>query len=281
MKKSSIPLAILSAASTLCAQAATAQAPSPPNGLGSNHNYTLSSCQPIRGLSVTVAVNQDVVGPKGLGVQLNANSPPRASTLSRQGPPATFQQIMMGIGVEPFFNWDIQNFAPKGQLLSKGDRHFVKMPDVTWPAGYTLKITVNNNDAGDVTGATFLVKYHGAKVKEWTEVLTTIPGITGKYLAPIYGFQLNLVGPTGGQVLSAGAGTITYSASTPMKVTPTRPSCLGPGNTAEKANTVYGELPAGPRTSFVQTFEVACGPGEARLSAGGLCVGPGGPMMRR
>src|ERR1700687_2212469 len=49
----------------------------PPSAFGGNHNYILSSdCKPMTDISVTIHATQKIVGPKGLGVQLNANSPP-------------------------------------------------------------------------------------------------------------------------------------------------------------------------------------------------------------
>jgi hypothetical protein len=142
--------------SALFSQFAIAQAPTPAGGLASNHNYIFSNdCKPVIGLSVSVHATKDIVGPKGIGVQLNSTSPTQPPGTPPHGPPTVFQQYMMGIGYRPSINWDIQNFAKQGQLLSAGDPNFVPMPNVILPAGYTLKISLENDKNGNITGATF------------------------------------------------------------------------------------------------------------------------------
>ena len=77
--------------------------------------------------------------------------------------------------------------------------------------------------------------------------------------APICAFELNLVGPYNADtaVFSAGAGNLTYTAATPLTVLNNFPPCapfqLG---TAEKANSVYGTLEAGPSNTITQTFSI-------------------------
>jgi hypothetical protein len=77
--------------------------------------------------------------------------------------------------------------------------------------------------------------------------------------APICAFELNLVGPYNADtaVFSAGAGNFTYTAATPLTVLNNFPPCapfqLG---TAEKANSVYGTLEAGPSNTITQTFSI-------------------------
>ncbi len=80
-------------------------------------------------------------------------------------------------------------------------------------------------------------------------------------LAPIIAFELNLVGPGNSEstVLSSGAGTITYTASSSLTVLNREPSCAGGFSTAETANSIYGQLPAGPSTVLVQSFNVSTG----------------------
>jgi hypothetical protein len=237
----------------------------PPSPFGGNHNYILSSdCKPMTDISVTVHATQKIVGPKGLGVQLNANSPPPPSpSAPPKDAPADWQQYMMGIGYRPAFNWAIQNWGTHGILYQGGDPYLVPMRNVIWPAGYTLRIALGNDPKGNVTGAEFVVEDNRGRVlNRALKTLQDFHGFSRANLAPINAFQLNLVGPTGGEVLSSGAGTITYAASTPMTVanhlprTGDKKSCSSGAITAEKANTVYGELPAGPTKTFTQTFGV-------------------------
>jgi hypothetical protein len=251
----------------ICSLPAQAQSTvPPPSAFGGNHNYILSSdCKPITDVSVTVHATQKIVGPKGLGVQLNANSPPPPPGASPKDAPAGWQQYMMGIGYRPAFNWAIQNFGSSGILYQGGDPYLVPMRNVIWPAGYTLKISLRNDPKGNVTSAEFVVEDdRGHLLNRASKTLQDFHGFSKAYLAPINAFQLNLVGPTGGEILSSGAGTITYAASTPMTVANHFPKtgdnsfCVASRVfTAEKANTVYGELPAGPTKTFTQTFGVA------------------------
>ncbi|HLI85058.1 MAG TPA: hypothetical protein VKV17_14140 [Bryobacteraceae bacterium] len=90
-----------------------------------------------------------------------------------------------------------------------------------------------------------------------TQTLTQISGVSAADLSPIVAFELDIVGYDNGQstTLSSGSGTITYTAANAMTVANAEPSyCEFDGGTGETANTVYGELPTGSSTSFVQTF---------------------------
>jgi hypothetical protein len=82
--------------------------------------------------------------------------------------------------------------------------------------------------------------------------------ITAADLAPIIAYQLDLVGWANKvkTVFSSGAGTITYSATTPMTVQSTVPPDVEGFPTAEQSNSLYGELPSDTRLTFVQTFSV-------------------------
>ncbi len=111
------------AARTLSPLAALAQAPATPNELHevdrsvlepppanftSNHNYFIhAGGQPIRGLSVTIAVTEDIDAPTGLNMQLNCNS--------QDGAACVYQQYCMGI--DPKFKtrlgWSNENFPSR------------------------------------------------------------------------------------------------------------------------------------------------------------------------
>jgi hypothetical protein len=127
-----------------------------------------------------------------------------------------------------------------------------------------------------IAGATYIVTdNHGRVRADVTKILTSISGVNpAADLSPITAFQLNVVGPDNGgiSVLSSGAGTIVYEASTPLTVLPSEPSCIDGGAvTCEAANTVYGLLPDGASTTFTQSFNVTQAPmirkeGKVRLS---------------
>ena len=59
------------------------------------------------------------------------------------------------------------------------------------------------------------------------KVSQSLLGVSSTKLAPIVAFELNFVGPANGDsaILSSGAGTITYSASTPLTVLNLEPTC--------------------------------------------------------
>ena len=59
-------------------------------------------------------------------------------------------------------------------------------------------------------------------------------------------------------MLSSGAGTIVYSASSPLTVLNIEPSCTESGYiTTETANSFYGELSGSSSTVFTQSFGVS------------------------
>jgi hypothetical protein len=117
---------------------------------------------------------------------------------------------------------------------------------------------------GSVIGATFEVIDEQGKTLSKAPVLlqsltppSVVDPILGAQLAPISTFQLNIVATGGGStaILSSGAGTIVYAASTPLTALSYEPLCAElQGPTAEIANTVYGLLPAGSSNTFTQTF---------------------------
>lgn len=77
------------------------------------------------------------------------------------------------------------------------------------------------------------------------------------WLPPITAFQLNIVGPFNAEstVFSSGAGTITYTASSPLTALTDEPACTAVFSiTAETANTVYGQMIDGAHDVLVQTF---------------------------
>ena len=248
-------------------QSASAQVP-----LGGNVNYIFSGdCKPIIGLSVTVTAKDEIVGPEGLGVQLNADSPPPPPGTPPSSGPAVMQQYMSGIGVNPAFNWAIQNFAVKGRLFAGNDTELLPMGNsVNWPRGYSVTISLTNDAKGRITGEDVTIKNgRGVVLKRANVALSSIQGFTDADLAPIYAFQLNLVGPVGGQVLSQGTGTIMYSATSKLAAGTQYPSCSVHVGTQETANTSYGRLPTRPATRFTQTFEIiAPKPAPTRIAHG-------------
>jgi len=90
-------------------------------------------------------------------------------------------------------------------------------------------------------------------------------------IAPIIAFELNLVGPVNaeGAVLSSGAGTFTYTATTPLTPLTSEPVCAESGYiTAETANSSYGTLPGQASVSLTQSFSVSTATSAMRMREG-------------
>jgi hypothetical protein len=127
------------------------------------------------------------------------------------------------------------------------------LPSVKIPAGYKITISLQNA-SGNITAVTFLV------IDNLGNTLANKTPAVPSEVAPIIAFELDLVGPINGEtaVLSSGAGTFTYTASSPLTALQEVPSGA-PGkklDTGEKANSVYGVLPANACSRLVQSFIV-------------------------
>jgi hypothetical protein len=266
--------------------------PPPSRGLRSNSNYFLyNGGKPITGLSVVVDVMKDIVAPGGFTIQLNAYSPPKAVCV--------FQQYVMGLYRNPSaFGWTIETFLSDAysqhlhdtiglgtgtgnQVMIQKRLSLLPGNGFTIPTGYkfTIILAYNPKDAsGAIIGATYSVTDNHGKSQStglqriqsyrFNGTKSSIP-IPAEALAPIVAFQLNIVAAANISFLVSGAGTITYSATSPLTVVSKHPAgtaAEGVG-TAEQANTAYGELEAGPSRQFIQTFEAAqtpkFGPGGA------------------
>jgi hypothetical protein len=140
------------------------------------------------------------------------------------------------------------------------------LPSQELPAGYTLKIALENDSSGNVTGATYVVFDNNGKTLGSQTItllsLTLVSGgaVTSADLAPIVAFQLDFVDYLNGgtTTLSSGAGTITYSAYNQLTALSSEPACVDWDYvTVEKANSVYGVLSSSPSQEFTQSFQAA------------------------
>ena len=231
----------------------------PGSGLGSNSNYILfNGCNPITGLTVTINVTQDIVAKassgstKGFGFQLNAYSPKKELSAWQQYVMALFGSEVIGA---------VDNWPVTGKNIINSFFNLQSMPGAKIPAGYQLKITLQNDAKGNITGAVYsIVDNNGNSLANVTKTLTSLSGVTAADLAPIVAFELNLVGPVNSEssVLSSGAGSIIYEALEPLTVLNAEPNqCTESGYiTAETANSVYGALTSGPSVMFSQSFNI-------------------------
>jgi hypothetical protein len=245
--------------------AAVSPVPGPAKGLGSNSNYILASdCNSLINVSVTINVTEDIVwqsasgSTEGFSFQLNAYSPTAALS-------AWQQYVISLLGTQDSPGTElygaINNYPLSGNYLILENYPLISLPSVTLPAGYVLQISLGNDNNGNVVSATYVVIDNlGNTQANITQDLLSISGVTSADLAPIIAFELNLVGPDGGEsaVLSSGAGTITYEAASALTVLSQEPPCAESNYyTGETANSFYGTLPAVPSTTFTQSFEVS------------------------
>ena len=239
-------------------------APPPASGLGSNSNYLLySNCNPLINLSVTIDVTEDIVsesasGPViGFGFQLNAYSPPNETS--------AYQQYLIALWSTPSGGGElvagVDNWPVGGVNIINDFPYLTPLPSTTLPAGYQLTISLENDQNGNVTGANYVViDNSGNTLANLPLNLLSIAGVTPDFLAPIVAFELNFVGPINGEsaVLSSGAGTITYTASSVLTVLNQEPVCTESGYvTAETANSFYSGLPSTSSNTFTQSFNVS------------------------
>jgi hypothetical protein len=233
------------------------QTPSP-SGFGSNSNQILfSSCKPLQGVSVTIAVTEEIVcraasGPtKGFSFQLNAYSPKNEKSAWQQYIISLFGNTVVGA---------VDNWPLIGDNIINDFFNLVSLPTKGIPSGYVLQMTLHNDTKNNITGATFVVKDdQGRTIANVVKVLTDISGVSSADIAPIIAFELNLVGPVNSEsaVLSSGAGTITYQAITPLAALNSEPSCAESGYvTAETANSLYSLMPATTSTQLLQKFSI-------------------------
>jgi hypothetical protein len=263
-------------------------APPPPN-FNSNHNYFMyGDGRPIRGLTVTIDIAEDVAAPTGLNMQLNAYSPAGATCV--------YQQYCMGIDpkFETRLGWSNENFPSKEYrwLLHNRYRLPCHAPDPTEQTckgdifnmhgvvGFFPRITnrlpvrakfiwelINNAD-GAIVGAQYsFVNPQGKKTSTGPQLIKTFKleggaaNIDADAVVPIHAFQMNIVGLNNGAhaELGSGAGSITYQATDvlmPLGKQPPNVAAQGVF-TAESSNIKYDQVSAQQQQKIVQNFHVA------------------------
>ncbi len=282
-------------------RAASTVAP-PGGGLYGNSNYWITAADPtatiglpITGLSISIAVTQDLHIPNGLSIQLNGWSAPSSNIVWQQygfsvTPPS------LGWGIE---NWPTTAYGAQLGLPSGGSLNFPgslepSLPTVPYgsgllPAGYSLDLIFQEDATGNITGTTYIVTDLCGKTSSIgpVEIVGTSLAASGAQgtipasaLAPLYGLQLNLVNMPGSTfIFSSGAGTITYSANEPLYVSNRQPSWTAAQGivTGENSDIAYSELSSTPSSTIVQQFGLAqC---LCDTSSGSSCVVPSGSYL--
>jgi hypothetical protein len=279
---------------TLWAGSGNSGLATPPPEFASNSNYLLyGGGQPIRGLKVTIAIEEDIIAPGAMSLQLNVNSPAVAKCVYQQYctalDPTWGEHLGIGWSIENFpstgfretqhqniglpclagstpghCKGDLYNYPPTKAAFAK----FEKYPSDRIPAGFRIiHELIDDPQTGSIVAANYTV------VSDTGERFSANPRILGAFkfrgtetlvghdgVAPNYAFQLNMCGLHGGEhtQLTSGAGSITYEAATPMTAQGQQSALIGaytgtPG-TVETSNLVYSELPVGASLTFVQRF---------------------------
>jgi hypothetical protein len=235
--------------------------PPPMTGLVSNSNYFMeSNGNSLLGLSATVNVDVDVISSANAwSMQLNG--------YSASGDSTGVQQYVVYVSPDSTQLFArIDNWTTDLTELIRADVALASLPTTTLPAGYAISITLNNDSSGNVTGATYVVTDNtGRTLGNKTinivgqNLRTTNTPATSANLAPLRAFQFNIGGDYGGAraTLTSGAGTITYSASTPLSTVNTPPSYIDDRTavTVESANLGFGPLPASANNAVTQSFQ--------------------------
>jgi putative hemolysin len=234
--------------------------------LSSNNNEVLvDNCQNLRNLTVTLNVARDLItlGDTGFSLQLNCYPQP---TSKSQGQTLNWFQYVIYVGgpVNNQIGCEIQywsvgapsyapgqpwppgytpnppNTTPWLPVLPNDDRiqTFGSVPSNVITSGTEMQIQLATDSDGNVASAQFIVT--GATDSRWTFAFPA------GALYPIYGFQLNVVGPGGGSScwFTSGAGTLMYSVTEgALAVQGASTNCGGPQPpTGESSNVAYGDV---------------------------------------
>lgn len=174
----------------------------PPAGFASNRNYFLyGGGQAIRGLKVTIAIEEDIVAPGAMSLQLNVNSPALAKCVYQQYCTALDPTWGPHLGI----GWSIENFPStgfreiqhqniglpctagstpgtcKGDLynypLTKGAfARFDRYPSDRIPAGFKIiHELIDDPRSGSIVGARYTV------ISDTGERVSANPSILGEF----------------------------------------------------------------------------------------------------
>jgi hypothetical protein len=237
-------------------------------GRYSNSNYFFANgdCQPITGLTVSLTATTDIVASGAWTMQLNA--------CSQQGLDSSQQYAFRIDGdsiVGIINNWENSATAIVYGGVSVGGTQVAN----TLPAGCTLQIALQYTGTV-VSGAVFTTLCNGeiieSKPLSVSDAGCTDLGSVGSghtcigYQSPadlsaITAFQLNIVGPGGGNAttFTGGSGNIVYTVSDGA-LTPSSnpPGCVANSFcTDETSNATYGELNSCSAQSLTQSFGIA------------------------
>lgn len=197
----------------------------------------------------------------GMSIQLNGYSPKGWNSQWQQ---YCLTQSGSAIGDE-VQNWVFTNDHTYTTGFVEGSvASIASLPTNTLPAGYHLRIALENDEFGNVLGATFVIIDKNGKPTSDTQTIANFKWGKAFGSAPILGFQVVFVGPgsgSGATFAAGGAGTISYSASTPLFARGVRPGPFSSvlawwEGTGESSNMTYSQVASTKINLLTQTFSV-------------------------
>jgi hypothetical protein len=238
----------------------------PGSGLGSNSNYIISTgCNPLTDVTATIDLYSNLAyasdGPPPQGESSVSGFTFQLNCFSSMKETDAAQQYIVGLQGSEIIGW-INNWnTGLNVALINEIFNLVKSPGSKMiPAFYRLRIALENDSKGNVSGVAFSVfDQNGKTVGNKSVTLTSISGVSSTDLAPIVAIEMNLVGPGNSEsvTFSSGSGTITYTASNQLTALSTVPACVDKDfHTEETSNSTYATLSATPSSYLQQTFSV-------------------------
>ena len=248
-------------------------------GSGSNYFLIRPDSSPIRQLSVTIDITEDLGGDVGWAFQLNCVGPRSPGVMWQQYIMKMVNSNTIEARVENFMSdwssassWaeNIYSVAPSVVVVGGQPFQFQHKPLTqhgnVLPGGHRLEFVLSTDSAGRVNHARFMVIDPTGALKYNNNVdVLAAAGNDESRIGPITAATVVLVGPgtgtpydilgSGCTRLNSGMGSITYNSATdPLTVTDSMPEGSHHVWTGETANSVYSLLPMGPDFQFIQTF---------------------------
>jgi hypothetical protein len=217
---------------------------------GSNNAILLNNCKSLKNPIVTLVLNRDLItqGDNGFSLQLNCY-PQTNPQAKHNGYNLLWFQYVITVwssqvqAAIQYWSW-LPGYDPKlkGHGYSPSDNYkkFASAASNQVQRGSVMRIELETDSNDNVTGAQFGIT--PSKFKSGHGYHFSLPT---DWRFPIYGFQVNLVGPGYGThtcTFTSAGGILTYQALDALAVQTTN-TCGGPqGPTAETSNSVYGNV---------------------------------------
>jgi hypothetical protein len=215
----------------------------------STNSVLVNKCQSLQGLTLSMQAIQDLITQGNNGFSLQLNCYPQTNPVATyNGKPMYWAQYVIAVQTNSV-QWAVQYWSHVGTTIGEPGfgfsppgnfSVFASAPSSQLPKGSTLKIALRTESNGKVTQAEFSFTNPKGHLSQFKYVLPS------NALMPLYGFQVNLVGPPSGTHhcnFTSAAGFLTYSVSSGTLAVQNVNTCGGPQPpTAETSNAFYGQV---------------------------------------